>query len=98
LVANAAPRQVVGWLAGRAKWRRRLSGRVETVTDPDVQTGSASTDAISASEILSQSVEAKFLRSGMAPRFSNVVIRGSLAGVREMAFDQIASRILRPAE
>ena len=96
-VAIAAPRQVVGWPGGRAKSRRRHSGRDETVTNPDVRIGATSTDASSASEDVSQSVETRLLRSGMAPRFSNVVIRGSLARSGEMAFYQIASRILRLA-
>ena len=67
----------------------------ETETSPEVRIGETSTDASSASVDVSQSVETKLSRSGMAPRFSNVVIRGSLAG--EMAFYQIAPRILRLA-
>jgi len=65
-------------------------------TNPAVRIGATSTDASSASEDVSQSVETRLLRSGMAPRFSNVVIRGSLAS-GEMAFYQIASRFLRLA-
>ena len=67
------------------------------MTNPDVRIGATSTDASSASEDVSQSMETRLLRSGMAPRFSNVVIRGSLAASGEMAFYQIASRILRLA-
>jgi len=44
---------------------------------------------------VSQSLETKLSQSGMAPRFSNVVIRDSLAG--EMAIYRIAARILRLA-
>ena len=85
-MAIAALRRVVGWPGGRAKLRRRQSGRDETVTNPDVRIGATSTDASSASEDVSQSVETRLLRSGMATRFSNVVIRGSLAGVRRDGF------------
>ena len=92
-VAIAALRRVVGWSVARTKLPRRQSGRDETVTSPDVQIGETSTDANSASVDVSQSVETRLSRSGMAPRFSNVVIRGSLAASGEMALYQIAPRI-----
>ena len=62
------------------RWRQ--SGWDETVTNPDVRIGATRTVASSASEDVSQSVETRLLQSGTATRFSNVVIRGSLAGVR----------------
>jgi len=85
-VAIAALRRVVGRPGGWAKLRRRQSGRDEAVTNPDVRIGSTSTDASNASEDVSQNVKTRLLRSGMAPRFSNVVIRGSRAGVRRDGF------------
>jgi hypothetical protein len=56
------------------------------VTDPDATIGATCTDASSASEDVSQSVETRPFRSGMVTRFSNVVIRGSFAGVCRDAF------------
>jgi hypothetical protein len=85
-VAPSGARRVVGWPGGRAKSRQRQSGRDETLTNPDVRIGSTNTDASSASEDVSQSVETRLLRLGMAPGFSNVVIRSSLAGVRRDRF------------
>jgi hypothetical protein len=72
---------IVGWPGGRVKLRRRQSDWDETETDPDVRIGTTSTDASSTSEDVSQSVKTRLLRSGMAPRFSNVVIRDTLASV-----------------
>jgi hypothetical protein len=95
-VGIAALRRVVGWQGGRAELQPRQSGRDETVRIPGVRIGATSTDASSASEDVSQSVKTRLLRSGTAPRFSNVGIRGSPAS-GEMAFYQIASRILRLA-
>jgi hypothetical protein len=51
------------------------------VTNPGVQIGTTSADGSSASDDMSQSVKTTLLRSGMAPRFANVLIRGSVAGV-----------------
>src|SRR5262245_49461242 len=84
--AIAALGRTLGCPEGRAKLRPRQSGRDETVTNPDVRIGATSTDASSASTDVSQSVETRRLRTGMAPRFSNVTIRGSLAGVRRDGF------------
>jgi hypothetical protein len=85
-VAIAALRRVVGWPGGRAELQPMQSGRDETVRNPGVRIGATSTDASSASEDVSQSVKTRLLRSGTAPRFSNVVIRGSLASVRRDGF------------
>ena len=65
-----------------AKLRRMQSDWDETVTKPDVPIGATSTDASSAREDVSQSVETRLLRSDMAPRFSNFVIRGPLTDIR----------------
>ena len=84
--AIAALKRVVGCPGGNAKLRGRQSRREEMETNPVVPIGTISIEASSASENVSQSVETRLLRSGMAPRFSNVVIRGSLAGVRRDGF------------
>gem|GEM_PF-6205394 len=85
-VAVAVLKRVVRWPGGRAKLRRRQSTRREKLTNPGVRIGEASTDASSDSEVAIQSMEMRRLRSSMAHRFSNVVLRGSLAWVRRDAF------------
>ena len=72
---------------------RRRMGRDEAETKPDVRIGATRSDASNASEDVSQSVDTRLLRKGRATRFSNVVIRGSLAVVRREAFYHIGSRI-----
>ena len=85
-MAIPALRRIVCWPGGRAKLRRRRWGRDETVTNPDVRIGATTTDASNTSEDVSQSVEMRLFRSGMALRLLNVVIQGSLAGVRQDGF------------
>jgi hypothetical protein len=86
-VGSAALRRIVGWPEGaRAKFRSKRSGRDETAPNPDVRIGATITDASNASEDASQSVKTRLLRSGMASRFSNVLIRGSLVGDRRESY------------
>ena len=79
----------VGRNCGEGKWVGP-----ETVSNPDVWFGRKSnTDASRAPARMSQSMETRPLQTGMALRFPNVVIRGSLSPESdEMAFYQIASR------
>jgi len=74
--------RAAGCAPSTAKLRRKQSGRDKTVKNPDVRIGTSTTDAISASEHVSQNIQTRLLRSGMTPRFSNFVIRGCLAGVK----------------
>ncbi len=85
-VSVSALNWVAVWPGGMAKLRRMQSDWEETVTNPDVPIGATSTDASSAREDVSQSVETRLLRSDMAPRFSNFVIRGPLADNRRDGF------------
>lgn len=85
-VAITARRHALGWPVGRARLWQRQSGRDETVANPGVRIGPTRIPASSASKDVIKNVETRLLRLGMAPRFSNVMIRGSLAGVRRDGF------------
>ena len=79
----------------RRNRRRRPSGTGRgAVEAPTSGSARRSTDASSASEAMSQSVMTRRLTVGHGPRFSNVVIRGSLAcGRRDRLPDRIALAI-----
>ena len=78
----AAARASGDWRGNGETAARKATCGVETLTNPEVDTVATSTAASSASKDGSQSVDTILLRSGMAPSFSNVVIRGSPDGDR----------------
>ena len=72
-MAIAALRRVEGWTGGRAKLRRRQSGRDETETNPDVRIGATSRDASSASEDVSQSWRRSCNGRGWTPQTTDPI-------------------------